>query len=177
MNAILRKLEGGDRRSIGRVSEVVAEVLADPTLFEVVFEGMLSDDPLLRMRCADAVEKISLRQPEYLQALKQKLLEEVARSDQQEVRWHVAQMISRLELTADERLAAVAILTEYMRDKSKIVKTFSMQALAEIAEHDESLRPQIVAQLEQHTRAGSPAMKSRGRKLLEKLRRNNRPAS
>jgi hypothetical protein len=38
---------------------VVAEVLADPAQFALVFEGMLSDDPLLRMRAADAVEKIS----------------------------------------------------------------------------------------------------------------------
>jgi len=32
-SSILRNLEGGDRRSIGRSSEVVAEVLANPNLF------------------------------------------------------------------------------------------------------------------------------------------------
>ncbi len=54
MHPILSKLEGGDRRSIGKANEVVAEVLADPTLFEVVFSGLFSDDPLVRMRVADA---------------------------------------------------------------------------------------------------------------------------
>jgi hypothetical protein len=41
MNDVLKKLEGGDRRSIGRVSDVVAEVFNDPSLFEVVFNGIL----------------------------------------------------------------------------------------------------------------------------------------
>ena len=66
MNAILKKLEGGDRRSIGNSQEVVAAVLADPSLFGAVFEGILATDPILRVCCADAVEKIALKHPEYL---------------------------------------------------------------------------------------------------------------
>ena len=54
---LLAKLQGGDRRSIGRVDEVVREVLADPSLFRLLFEGMLHEDPLIRMRAADAPEK------------------------------------------------------------------------------------------------------------------------
>ena len=53
MDDLLKKLEGGDRRSIGRVNEVVAEVLNDPSLFGEVFNGMLSRDPLVRMRTAE----------------------------------------------------------------------------------------------------------------------------
>jgi hypothetical protein len=169
MNAILQKLTGGDRRSIGRVDEVVAEVLSNPDLFDVLFQGMLSDDLLLRMRCADAVEKISIQHPEYLQPYKRQLIKQVAPIDQQEIRWHVAQMVSRLELTADERSRVFSILMVYLQDKSKIVKTFAMQALADLAADDPQLRPQIVNLLEEHTRTGSPAMKSRGRKLLERL--------
>ncbi|MCZ7568336.1 MAG: hypothetical protein M5U01_07090 [Ardenticatenaceae bacterium] len=176
MHSLLIKLTGGDRRSIGRVGEVVAEVLADPSLFQVVFEGMLSDNPVLRMRCADAVEKLTSEHPEYLRPYKQTLLQEVARIDQQEIRWHVAQLLPRLELSADERNAVVAILLEYLGDQSKIVKTFSMQALADIAERDEDLRPQIIAELVELTRSGSPAMKSRGRRLLERLTRDTLPA-
>lgn len=60
MGSILNKLKGEDRRSIGRVKEVVDDVLANPDLFESVFNGMLSDDPVLRMRSADAVFHVSL---------------------------------------------------------------------------------------------------------------------
>ncbi len=168
---ILKKLAGGDRRSIGRVSEVVADVLSDPTLFETVFYGMLDDNPVIRMRSADAVEKITTRRPEYLQPYKTKLIQRVAKIEQQEVRWHVAQMAPRLKLSQEERTVVVEILLDYLNDQSKIVKTFSMQALADLAEQDASLLSQVVPLLEELTRTGSPAMRSRGRKLLEKLGR------
>ena len=171
LHDVLKKLRGGDRRSIGRVSEVVAEVLNDPYLFEVVFNGMLGDDPIIRMRSADAVEKITQEHPEYLQPYKEKLIQQVARINQQEVRWHAAQMFPRLELSKEEQAVVVEILLDYLNDKSKIVKTFSMQALAEFAERDAGLRPQVIQLLEELTRTGSPAMRSRGRKLLEKLNR------
>jgi len=166
---ILKKLAGGDRRSIGRVSEVVADVLNDPTLFEVVFHGMLSDDPIVRMRSADAVEKITAKHPESLQPHKTTLIQQVAKIEQQEVRWHVAQLVPRLELSEEERAVVVEILLGYLSDQSKIVKTFSMQALADLAEQDASLRFQVIPLLEELTKSGSPSMKSRGRKLLEKL--------
>jgi len=170
VNAILKKLAGADRRSIGKSNEVVAEVLANPKLFGIVFEGMLNDDPVLRMRCADVVEKITIEHPEYLRPYKKKLLQQVAKIEQQEVRWHVAQLFSRLKLTPKERRAVVEIVRNYLNDKSRIVKTFSMQALADLAKQDAELRTPIIKQLEKLTRIGSPAMQSRGKKLLAKLK-------
>jgi hypothetical protein len=70
MHKILKKLEGTDLRSIGRVNEVVAEVIADPRLFLAVFDGILDDDAVMRMDCADAVEKITRQNPEYLEPFK-----------------------------------------------------------------------------------------------------------
>jgi hypothetical protein len=75
------------------VDEVVADVLADPTLFGELFQGMLSDDPLIRMRSADAVEKITALHRSISNHTKISLSNSVAAIDQQEVRWHVAQML------------------------------------------------------------------------------------
>jgi hypothetical protein len=173
MESILNKLKGNDRRSIDRVKEVVNNVLANPDLFESVFNRMLSDNPVLRMRSADAVEKITAWHREYLQPYKVQIIHRIALSEQQEVRWHVAQLFSRLQLTPSERHTVVKILTEYLKGDSKIVKTFSMQALADIAEQDSELYKPILHQLKVLMRTGSPAMQSRGRKLLAKLRRIN----
>jgi hypothetical protein len=79
-------------------------------------------------------------------------------------------LFSRLELTNNERKEVLDILSDYLKDKSKIVKTFSMQALADIAEQDVGVKPEIIEKLEVLTQEGSPAMKSRGRKLLSKLK-------
>ena len=173
MHPLLQKLDGGDRRSIGRSEEVVADVLADPALFDVAFHGMRCDNPLIRMRAADAVEKITAQRPAYLRPYKSLLLDEIAAIEQQEVRWHVAQMLPRLELTEAERLRAFDILIGYLDDESRIVKTFSMQALADLAVQDAALTARVIPILEAQMRVGSPAMQSRGRKLLKKLRKRN----
>jgi HEAT repeat protein len=147
----------------------VIDVLDNPALFSEVFKGILSDDPLIRMRSADAVEKITAKRPQYLQDYKRTLIYKVAKIDQQEVRWHVAQMLSRLALTKTESEVVVEILMNYLLDKSGIVRTFSMQALADIAAKQKSLRPQIVRLLKTLTKRGTPAMQNRERKLLEKI--------
>ena len=64
MHPILQKLKKGDRRSIGRSNEVVADVLANPRLFRIVFSGLFVDDPGVRMRSADVSEKVTTRRPE-----------------------------------------------------------------------------------------------------------------
>jgi hypothetical protein len=126
MNAFLRQLKGGDRRSIGAVPEVVRQVMADPGLFPVLFDGMSDPDPLVRMRSADAIEKITARRMEYLSPYKKRLIQLAGTAQQQEVRWHVAQLLSRLKLSRPERRRVVDILSSYLSDTSKIVKTFSM---------------------------------------------------
>jgi HEAT repeat protein len=168
MHPILRKLEGGDRRSIGRSNEVVTEVIAHPELFEAVFSGLRSGDEVLRARAADALEKITLRHPEYLRPYKAQLVV-LARLDQKEVRWHVAQMLPRIRWNRRERRKVLDVLTQYLNDESRIVKTFTMQALAELARQMPKLRPAVLPRLRELTAAGTPAMKARGRKLLAKL--------
>jgi hypothetical protein len=78
---LLNKLASGDRRSIGKSNEVVADVIRDLSLFEFVFNGMLSDDPLIRVRSADAIEKITVKHPEYLQPYKETFIKQVATSE------------------------------------------------------------------------------------------------
>jgi hypothetical protein len=169
MDKILKKLAGGDRRSIGKSNEVARVISRSPRLFALVFEAMLRDDCVLRMRAADAIEKAAAMRPELLQPFKAKLLRKVSTIKQQEVRWHVAQMLPRLRLTARQRDFAAAILFDYLEDKSSIVRTFAMQALAELAMQYGRLRSRVFPLLERLAVAGTPAMRSRGRKLLNLL--------
>ena len=169
MHPTLEKLQGGDRRSIGRSNEVVSDVLSHPYLFRVVFSGLSADDPLIRMRSADAVEKITARRPELLRSYKNKLIREVAATEQKEVRWHVAQMLPRLELDEVERKRVFRVLLGYLNDRSSIVRTFTMQALADIARDSPVLLRAVRQRLAQLTTSGTPAMKARGRKLLTEL--------
>jgi hypothetical protein len=176
MHTILTRLSGGDRRSIGRSNEIVEEILNRPSLFRYLIEGMASDDAVVRMRAADVAEKVTARKPDLLQRHKKKLFTIAGSSDQQEVRWHAALMIPRLNLTAKERAVAMDILFDYLRDRSSIVKAFAMQGLATLASGDPRLRAKILPLLRELTEVGTPAMRARGRKLLQHLNRQGTKA-
>ncbi|MEJ2345344.1 MAG: hypothetical protein P8076_13450 [Gammaproteobacteria bacterium] len=172
MHAILQLLKGGDRRSIGKSDEVVALVLGEPALFDVLFSGILEDDPLVRMRSADALEKVTAVHPEFLVPHKRALLGSLALVEQPGVRWHVAAMLARLPLTEREQMTVVNILTGYMNDRSSIVKTMAMQSLYDLAERYTALRPIARLHIGELAVSGTAAMKARGRKLLATLNRD-----
>jgi hypothetical protein len=170
-NDILHLLQGGDRRMIGRSDQVAAMVLKAPQLFRELIAGLWSDDPLVRMRAADAAEKATRENRELLKPHEKELLGLMAEAEQPELRWHLAAIAPRLTLNAKERQVATAALHRYLEDRSSIVKTFALQGLADLAEDDPAIRPQVIELLREATRTGTPAMKARSRKLLLRLER------
>ena len=169
MHPLLGKLRGGDLRSIGRSEEVTAEVLAQPSLFPVLMEGIVSDEALIRMRAADAAEKVTARHPEWLVPYKDKLLSEIAAIPQQEVRWHAAMMFTRITWTEAERKQVASNLKSWLDDKSRIVQVFSLQALADLSGQDARLKPEVIALIKKKMKTSSPSIQSRGRKLVRQL--------
>ena len=167
---IIDELRGGDRRSIGRSNQVVARLRHCPLVFPVLIEGMHHPDELVRMRAADAAEKLTVLHPEWLRPFKVQLITLAAKEKQQEVRWHLAQMLPRLKLTMRDRAVVVAVLRRYLKDESRIVKIFAMQGLTDLAQQDPRLAASIRPLISSLIRTGSPAVKSRGRKLLLELR-------
>lgn len=169
MHPLLQSLSGGDRRSVGESNRAVLAVLEYPELIGVLFQGVETSDPVLRMRCADAIEKVTTNRPELLVPFKKKVLNRLSKVEQQEVRWHVAPLLARLPLTEAEETAVVNLLLSYTNDRSSIVKTMSMQALADIALRSHRLLPEIKQHIEELSVIGTPAMKARSKKLLKSL--------
>ena len=167
--AILDALKGGDRRSIGRANQVVASVRREPSLFPALMNGLRHADELVRMRAADAAEMLTVKNPHWLQPFKRRLMSLAARVEQQELRWHLARMLPLLELSRKDRTMAVAILRRYLGDRRRIVMTFAMQGLFDLAIQDVRLLAPVRRMIFSLTRTGSPAMKSRGRRLLRQI--------
>jgi len=88
---------------------------------------------------------------------------------QQEVRWHLCQIIPRLTLSLKERIELTEYFKFYLTDKSRIVVTFTMQALVDLAGNDSTMKSDVRPIIEKLMKVGSSAMQSRGRKLLLKL--------
>jgi hypothetical protein len=171
MANILSSLRGGDRRSIGNVDEVVAAVRKKPHLFKDLVAGLSDEDPVVRMRAADAMEKISYENAAYLQPFKTELIRLAQQTQQQELRWHMAQMIPRLELTPKEIATVKDIFFTYLNAKSKIVVTYAMQALSDLALMEGTASARVINAIEKLAQTGSPAIQSRGKKLLPRLKK------
>ena len=154
---------------IGQSDRVAAMVLKAPELFSELMEGLWSEDPVVRMRAADAAEKVTRKKRELLQPYKGELLGLMAETEQQELRWHLAAMVPRLQLNPKQRNLVTALLVGYLEDRSSIVKTCALQGLADLAQDDPSIRPGVMEILRAATRTGTAAMKARGRKLLGRM--------
>jgi hypothetical protein len=168
--SIAPMLKGGDRRSIGKANHIAKLVLLEPNRFAELLECLWDEDPIVRMRAADAAEKVTVTRPELLNPHKRELLGLLAEAEQIELRWHLALMVPRLALTSPERQRAVTSLQRYLEDRSSIVKTLALQGLADLALQDASLRELAKQAIEESLRTGTAAMKARARKLLKELK-------
>ncbi len=173
MTDILDKLRGGDLRSIGKANEVAHQIANNPEIFKSVFSGLRNNDPIIRMRSADAIEKVTKDMPELLADYTSEIITLLESAEQQEVCWHLAQITPRLDLTKSGERQVVALLKKLLSHKSKIVRVSAMDALASFAERNESLLKEVTEIIKAQMKEGSPAILSRGRKLLKRLKGRN----
>lgn len=169
MKKLLDKLKGGDRRSIGQADAVVQALKKDPSRFQEIFHGFKCQDPVVRMRAADIVEKVTRDNHGLLKCYEREIIYEFSMIEQQEVCWHIALLLPRLSVGKKDREKIVDVLRRYLEHESKIVVVNAMQALAELAKMDGLLKKQAVRLITSKMVDGSPAIKARGKKLLKTL--------
>ena len=161
-----RLLDGGDRRSIGQVNEAVSRIRGSPSNVSVAVQVMGDTDPLISMRAADALEKASRSDPDLLLPHKHALLKDLAKNPQQEVRWHLLQMLPRLPLTPEERTEAFAIAVHSLDHRSRIVVADALSAMFSLSVDDAALRRRAEYHADRLTSSPSAAVKSRAKRLL-----------
>lgn len=163
-------LSGGDGRSLHGVDRVIAVVLADSRALEALFECLFCDDAVVRMRAGDALEKIARIRPELLAPFTRRFLSDVVDVDQPSVQWHLAQILTEIELTPQQRPRAVAILKRNLeRYEDWIVLNLTLHALAQFARDDPELRCELVPILRRHQADTRKSVAKRATKLLAQL--------
>ncbi len=166
MTSLDKVLSGGDLRSIGKSNSVVLKVRSQND-FDKLFKCLFHNDRVVVMRTADAIEKITLWHPSYLIKHKKALLELCHSAKNKELKWHLALLISRLNLSGEEIQLVWQILTGWASDKekSRIVRVNAIQALYEIARKEKRFIKdfqKILAGIEQEN---IPSINARVRKL------------
>src|SRR5262249_24856944 len=140
---LLDQLRHGNRRSVGRSNGVARQVLKSSRRLPELVAGLWHRDPLIRMRAGDALEKVSRQQPGWLSPMRAELLELARATEEQEARWHLAQILPRLGLRGAQRAAVVTVLRRYRQDRSAIVRVSALEALVELAASDSALRRSV----------------------------------
>ena len=166
MNRLLEQLSGGDLRSIGNANAIVKQVRSQHQ-FDQLFEGLFHSDRLIVMRAADAIEKISQQVPGYLLPHKRSLLGFLRVAADKELKWHIALLVPRLNLTTSELRTTLTTLTCWARDitESRIVRVNSIQGLFDLLKRWPGQRKGLERTLAQLERGTVPSIKARIRKL------------
>lgn len=159
-------LQGGDLRSIAKVEKLVP-LIKNQSDFNVLFQHLNSKIRIVIMRTADAIEKITLKYPEFLQNHKNAIIDFLKSAEDKEFKWHLAQLAPRLKLTEKELEKVWAVLSNWAKNdkESKIVRANSVQALFDLARNHKGLEKDfhsIVLQMEKENVA---SINARIRKL------------
>jgi len=163
------RLGAHDMRSPGNTRELVRDVLQDHGSVDVLVRAVQTGDKYVRMRAMDALQKISVEHPELLQPFVPDLLGCIAKIPQQEVQWHVAQIIPMLQLTSEQQERAHAICRAYLAAQSRIVQAWALTALVRLGQMNPSYRQEGDALLEQALKSDSAAVRTRAELLVGEL--------
>lgn len=150
---------GGKTNSLGRAGDVVEMVLADGGRLEELYACLYEDDPWLRMRAADTLEKVCRQRPEWLTPYVNRLMDDFGADTQPSVQWHMAQLFAEVELSTAQRRRAIGIMTSYIRDTDVdwIVAANTMKTLALYLRQShisaEELAPLVRMQLTHHSKS------------------------
>ena len=170
------RLGGHDMRTPGNATAIAQQAISHDSV-GVLVRAAQTGDKYLRMQAMDALQKISVEHPELLQPFVPDLLGCIAKIPQQEVQWHVAQIIPTLPLTSEQQERAHAICRAYLAVQSRIVQAWALTALVHLGQANPVYRQESDALLEQALKSESAAVRARAELLMSELCAKEQPNS
>jgi hypothetical protein len=164
-------LSGGDLRSLGKGSSVIFKI-KNQNDFDELFKQLFHKDRFVVMRAADIIEKLTIRNPQYLTKHKKEILELYNVANDKELKWHLALLIPRLHLDNKEFGNAWNTLTNWAKDKtnSRIVRVNSIQGLFEMVKQKSELEEEFNLTLSELEKENIPSINARIAILRKKLK-------
>jgi hypothetical protein len=173
-------LAPGRRLHVGRVGQVVALLESHPTRLAQLVECLWDDDPAIANRAADVLERVTRDRPQRAQRWKDSLLGLMAEAGtnklDKKLRWNLALVVPRLELSVAECRGVAALLRSWLDEpeSGSIVKTAALHGIACLARQDRASLPAAIELLQIAGRSGTAAMRARSRNLLQELESNGK---
>ena len=163
-------LSGGTRTSIGDADQVIQKLLKAPSGLADVYKLFLDEDPVVAMRASYVAMRVAEQKPESVKPFTKDLLKNLELYTQQEVRWHIPQLLVHLDLTKAQKKRAYEVVMEWAEtDKSKIVGYYGFQAAADFAETDQALLQDFIPRIRKANKTGAKSIQNRCKKIAKQL--------
>jgi hypothetical protein len=163
-------LSGGTRTSIGDAEQVIQKLLKAPSGLAGVYKLFLDEDPVVAMRSSYVAMRVAEQKPLSVEPFKKDLLKNLENYTQQEVRWHIPQLLVNMDLTKTQRQRAYDVVMNWAEtDKSKIVGYYGFQAAADFAETDQALLQDFIPRIRKANKAGAKSIQNRCKKIAKQL--------
>ena len=170
MSDVKSVLSGGTRTSVGEANQVVTALLTAPAGLAEIYTLFLDDDPVVAMRASYVAMKVAEQKPESVQPFAREMLNNLEVYTQQEVRWHVPQLLIHADLTTAERRRAYEVIMMWAEtDKSTIVGYYGFQAAADFAQRDPDLLQDFIPRIRKANQAGTKSIQNRCKKIAKQL--------
>ncbi len=124
---------GGKTNSLGRANEVIEIILKDKNRLNELYTCLSNNDPWVRMRAIDAIEKVCRQHPDWLTSYIDRFQTELASSSQPSILWHLAQIYSQVKLSDEQKLNTINWLKNLLSTKEIdwIVSANAMKTLVQ----------------------------------------------
>ena len=170
MASLKDKLSGGTRTSIGNADTVIQALLKNPSGLSEVYDLFLDLDPVVAMRSSYIAMRVAEQNPDSVKPFTKDLLKNLESYTQQEVRWHIPQLLAHLDLTKTQKRRAYEVVMDWAEtDKSKIVGYYGFQAAADFAETDEVLLQDFIPRIRAANKTGAKSIQNRCKKIAKQL--------
>jgi TPR repeat protein len=162
---------GGKSNSLGRVNDVISLVQNDRSRLDDLYRCLFFEDAWVRMRAADALEKICREHPDWLLAYLDRFPKDLASSNQPSIQWHLAQIYGEVTLTPEQKAFAIDWLKRLLAtvEVDWIVSANAMDTLAQFARDGSVPKSELRKLVKIQQKHKSKSVVRRASKLLESL--------
>ncbi|HEX8182679.1 MAG TPA: hypothetical protein VF575_03695 [Candidatus Saccharimonadales bacterium] len=162
---------GGKSNSLGKVSEIIDATLSDQSRLNELYECLFDDDAWVRMRAADAIEKVCRQKPDWLLSYIDKFIAKLAESNQPSIQWHLSQIYAQVDLTLTQKQFVIKWLENLLANSriDWIVAANAMDTLAQFTRDGSFKKDKMLALLAIQQQHKSNAVVRRATKLLTEL--------
>lgn len=172
METVEQKLTGGHPNSLGRVEEVVEDILEGRTGLEELYQTYFSKDEVVRLRVSSCMKRISIQKSELLAPYVEKLLSEITKIDQASTQWTLSILFDNLKsfMSADQLERAKEHMKFNLENHTDwIVLNTTMQVVFNWSKNDGDLKNWIIPRLDVLQEDTRKSVANRAKKLIKDM--------